>query len=343
MIRGWGRRRSELLMKVCFFGAGAIGGYLAGHVARAAGCEVSVIARGAHLEAIRRDGLRVLRGTEALNARVTATDRPADLPPQDYVFLTMKTHQLDAALGELEPLLGPDTALLPPTSGIPFWFFHDPAVSLSPATVERLDPDGRQRAGIAARRVVGCVYWIPTEIVAPGVIRQNGSFGAFPIGELDGAPSERTARLSAAMEAGGVTAPVSADIRAEIWMKMVSSLVWNSAAVLTEATLGQISKSPDVVAVVRRMIVETNSVAEAIGLRLPRSTEERMKIALDAAPHRMSMLQDLQLGRPLEFDAVKDSFLALRDHVRAATPVLDSILPLASLRAKRVAATATSA
>lgn len=327
-------------MKVCFFGAGAIGGYLAAHVARTTGCEVSVIARGAHLEAIRRDGLRVLRGAETLEAGVTATDRPADLPPQDYVFLTMKTHQLDAALDQLEPLLGPATAVLPPTSGVPFWFFHEAAAPLSRATLDRLDPGGRQRAGIAPTRVIGCVYWIPTEIVAPGVVRQHGSFAAFPIGELDGARSERTARLSEAMAAGGVTAPVSANIRAEIWMKMVSSLVWNSAALLTEATLGQMATAPDVVEIVRRMVVETNTVAEAIGLRLPRSIEARMAIALDAGPHRMSMLQDLQLGRPLEFDAVKDSFLAVRDHVGAATPVLDSILPLASLRARLVQATA---
>jgi 2-dehydropantoate 2-reductase len=192
MIAQWDRRRSELLMKVCFFGAGAIGGYLAGHLARAAGCDVSVIARGAHLEAIRRDGLRVLRGAETLDARVTATDHPAELPPQDYVFLTVKTHQLDAALDQLHPLLGPDTAVLPPTSGVPFWFFHDAATPLPPVMLDRLDPGGRQRAGIAPRRVLGCVYWIPTEIVAPGVVRQNGAFGAFPIGELDGAPSERT-------------------------------------------------------------------------------------------------------------------------------------------------------
>lgn len=327
-------------MKICFFGAGAIGGYLAGHIARADGCEVSVIARGAHLEAIRRNGLRVLGGAEELSVRVTATDRPAELPRQDYIFLTVKAHQLDTVLDQLAPLLGPGTALLPPTSGVPYWFFHDRAASLSPATLERLDPGGRQRAVIVRERVIGCVYWIPTEIVAPGVIRRNGSFGAFPIGELDGARSERITRLSEAMAAGGVTAPVSTDIRVEIWMKMVSSLVWNSAALLTEATLGQISRSSDVVAVVRRMVVETNVVAEAIGLRLPRSTAERMAIALDAAPHRMSMLQDLQLGRPLEFDAVKDSFLAVRDHVGAATPVLDSILPLASLRARLVEATA---
>jgi 2-dehydropantoate 2-reductase len=327
-------------MKICFFGAGAIGGYLAGHIARADGCEVSVIARGAHLEAIRRNGLRVLRGAEELSVRVMATDCPAELAQQDYIFLTVKAHQLDAVLDQLSPLLGPGTALLPPTSGVPYWFFHDGAASLPPATLERLDPGGRQRAAIVRERVIGCVYWIPTEIIAPGVVRQNGSVAAFPIGELDGAPSDRTARLSEAMRAGGVIAPVSADIRAEIWMKMASSLVWNSAALLTEATLGQIAKSSDAVDVVRRMVVETNAVADRIGLRLPRSTAERMAIALDAEPHRMSMLQDLQLGRPLEFDAVKDSFLAVRDHVGVPTPVLNSILPLASLRARLVEATA---
>jgi 2-dehydropantoate 2-reductase len=322
-------------MKICVFGGGAIGCFLAGHLAQVPGCTVSVVARGAQLEAIRRDGLVVHTPRGELRARVQATDRPAELGAQDYVFVTLKSNQVPAALPGFAPLLGEDTVVLPPTTGIPYWFFdaeHGGTLRLG-----RVDPDERERAAIAPRRVLGCVYWIPVEVIAGGVVRQHGPFGAFPVGEPDGSITPRVSLLSEAMQAGGLQAPVSRDIRAEIWMKAVSSLCWNPVAVLTRASLGQIGESAGIVRMVRQMMLEADAMAARLGVTPTMAVEARMGMALGAGAHRMSMLQDLERGRPLEFDVVRASFEDIRELAGVPTPTLDLVVTLMSLRARTVA------
>lgn len=326
-------------MRICIFGAGAIGGFVAAHLAQVDGVEVSVVARGAHLAAIREHGLRVHSPKGELAARVRATDRAEDLGPQDIVFIALKQHQLPPALPALASLLGPETTVVPPTTGIPYWYFHGLGGAQGGQQIERLDPGGAQWRTLGPSRALGCVYWVATEVIEPGLIHHDGKLLRFPIGEPDGRVSPRLQRLADAMNAAGLNAQVVPDIRAWIWAKMISSLSWNPLAVLTGATLDRLTASPEVVAIVRRMMREAERVAEALGVeRWPINTDERIAAARNAGAHRMSMLQDWDRGRPLEVDVLTDSVAAMRDLAGVATPTIDEIYGLLRLRASSASA-----
>ena len=325
--------------RICIFGAGAIGGFVAAHLARVDGVEVSVVARGAHLAAIRERGLRVVSPQGEVAARVQATDRAEDLGPQDIVFIALKQHQLADALPALASLLGPDTSVVPPTTGIPYWYFHGLDGAHGGRQVERLDPGGAQWRTLGPERALGCVYWVATEVTEPGVIHHDGKLLRFPIGEPDGTASPRLQRLADAMNAAGLNAQVVPDIRAWIWAKMISSLSWNPLAVLTGATLDKLTASPEVVAIVRRMMREAEVVAEALGVdHWPISTDERIAAARNAGAHRMSMLQDWDRGRPLEIDVLTDAGAAMRDLAGVAPPTIDEVYALLRLRASSASA-----
>jgi 2-dehydropantoate 2-reductase len=320
-------------MKVCIYGAGAIGGYIAGHLATVPGVEVSAVARGAHLKAIRDNGLRVITPERDQTVRIRATDNAADLGPQDYVFITLKSHQVTPALDAMQPLLGERTAVLPPTTGIPYWYFEGLDGPHAGRRLERLDPGGRQWQALDPVRVIGCVYWLGAESPAPGVVHQDGGAARLPIGEPDGTRSERVLRLAEAMKQAGLHAPVRADIRGEIWIKMINSLCWNPVAVLTMATLGEIGARPELVALVRRMMTEAEDVAAALGATIPAPMEKRIAGTVRLTDHKMSMLQDLERGRPLEIDVLRDSIVAMRELAGLETPTIDALLDLVRLRA----------
>ena len=320
-------------MRICIFGAGAIGGFVAAHLAQVDGLELSVVARGAHLQAIRERGLTVQSPAGVCHARVRATDRAAELGPQDLVFIALKQHQLAAALPDVATLLGPDTAVVPPTTGIPYWYFHGLRGAHGGLPIEALDPGCEQWRTLGPERAIGCVYWVATEVTEPGVIHHDGRLLRFPIGEPDGSTSPRLQRLAGAMNAAGLNAPVVPDIRAWIWAKMISSLSWNPLAVLTEATLDRLTARAEVVGIVRRMLREAEAVAEALGVeRWPITTEERIAAARNAGAHLMSMLQDWQRGRPLEVDVLTDSLAAMCRLAGVATPTVDEVYALLRLR-----------
>ena len=324
-------------MKICIFGAGAIGGYLATHLARAAGVELSVVARGAQLAAIRANGLAIERPGGSLRARVRATDDPRELGPQDVVILTLKQHQLPAVLDSVQPLLGPDTAVVPPTTAIPYWYFHELPGPFRNRQVERLDPQGRQWRALAPGRVIGCVYWVASEVTAPGVIHHDGALSRFPIGEPDGSRSERVLRLAEALAAGGLDAPVVPDIRGWIWAKMISSLCWNPVATLTLGTLSEMNARPEIMAIVRAMMQEADAMARRLGVeQTPIGIDDRIAAARNAGHHKMSMLQDLERGRPLELDTLVDSIEAMREIVQTPTPTIDIVYALLKLRAAKL-------
>lgn len=320
-------------MKVCIYGAGAIGGFIAGHLATVPGVEVSVIARGAHLAAIREKGLRVITPERDQTVRIHATDNAAELGPQDYVFITLKAHQVTPALAAMRPLLGAETAVLPPTTGIPYWYFHGLEGPHADRRVERLDPGGLQWEALDPERVIGCVYWLGAEAPAPGVARQDGGIASLPVGEPDGTRSARVLRLAEVMRQAGLHAPVRADIRGEIWIKMINSLCWNPVAVLTMATLGEIGVRTELVALVRRMLTEAEAVATTLGATIPVPMEKRVAATIRLTGHKMSMLQDLERGRPLEIDVLRDSIVAMRELAGVETPTIDALLDLVRLRA----------
>jgi 2-dehydropantoate 2-reductase len=322
--------------KVCVFGSGAIGGYIAGHLAQAAQCEVSVVARGANLEAIRTSGLRVVTPEGEISTRVRAVDDPGELGVQDYIFLTLKAHQLDSALDSLACLVGEQTSIIPPTTGIPYYFFHGAQGALRDRQMPLVDPGGRQWAVLPPSQVLGCVYWIGAHSPEPGVVMQDGAKAGCPVGELDGSHSERVVQLATLLADGGIPSKVNDDIRGAIWLKFVNSLCWNPVAVLTLARIGEIADS-SVIHVVRNMMSEADNLARHLGVRVKQPPEKRIALTASATHHKMSMLQDLESGRPLELDVLDRSLGALKEIAGLETPTLDSVIALAKLRAASLA------
>ncbi|MCB2050467.1 MAG: 2-dehydropantoate 2-reductase [Novosphingobium sp.] len=317
-------------MKICIYGAGAIGGFIAARLSQVDGVDISVVARGANLEAIKADGLHLVSPAGDIRAHVRASDDPGELGIQDYVFLTLKSHQITPALPEISKLVGPQTAVLPPTTGIPYWYFHG-LDGFESQAIEAIDPGGAQWKAIPGEKVLGVAYWLASEMTGPGVVHHDGNVARIPVGEPDGTISERTRRLSQAMIAAGIDAPAVPDIRSWIWIKMISSLSWNPVAVLTRSTLGEICAEPRAVAIIHRMMEEADAVASRLGAVPPMTIEERIAVARDAGGHKMSMLQDVERGRPLEVDVLLGSLEAMRDIVDLQTPTIDDIYTLAKL------------
>jgi 2-dehydropantoate 2-reductase len=297
------------------------------------GIDISVVGRGPQLAAIKERGLRVVGPDTAINAKVRATDRPQELGPQDYVFITLKSHQVGSALAGIKPLIGPQTAVIPPTTGIPFWYFYGQQGRFGNRRLDALDPGGRQWDILGPERAVGCVFWVATEVEAPGIIRHDGVGASFPIGEPDDTTSPRLELLAQVMREAGLKAPVTTNIRGWLWIKMISSLCWNPVATLGCATLGQVHEHPDAIELVRRMMAEAEEVATALGVTLPVGREKRIATTKLASGHKMSMLQDLERGRPLEIDALADSIRTMREIAGVATPTIDLVLTLLRLRA----------
>lgn len=321
------------MTKVCIFGGGAIGAYIAAHLARAGRCEVSVVARGATLDAIRRNGIRAETPLGSFTVDVRATDDTNELGVQDYVFVTLKAHQLDAALTQLEPLISPQTSVLPPTTGLPHYFFHGLAGPYRDARLELLDPGGRQWRALPPAQMLGVVYWIGAHGVAPGVVRQDGANAGCPIGELDGSHSPRVTVLSQLLTESGINCRVREDIRGDIWVKFVNSLCWNPVAILTMARIGQMTDAEGVIDIVEAMMNEADAVGAKLGLRVPYPPEKRIAVTKAAPMHKMSMLQDFERGRDLELDILDRSIRAVCALADMRTPTIDLIYSLAKLRA----------
>ena len=321
-------------MRVCIFGAGAIGGVVAGLLARHKGVEVSVVARGRTLSAIQSHGLRVSTATEEFTVRVNAASDARELPRQDFVFVTLKGHQLVEALPQIEALMDKDTVVIPPTTGIPHYFFYDAENPERSRRLASIDPDGKLWATLPPKQVLGAVYWFGAHAEGPGVVRLEGEKGGVPIGELDGRSSARVMALNEALSAAGIHAPVKQNIRGDIWVKFVNSLCWNAVAILTMAKNGDLGSDPTIAGLLQELMTEADSVASALGVVVPYPPEKRIKLTLGAPEHKMSMLQDLEMGRPLEFDYLYRSFYAVRDLAAIATPTVDMVLALARARSK---------
>ena len=321
------------MTKICIYGAGAIGGHIAGHMVRS-GCEVSLVTRGPHLEAIQKKGLRIIAGKDDFTVAINATNDPSELGQQDYIFITLKSHQVPDNLLEITRLMGPKTVVLPPTTGIPWWYFHSLAGPYEGRQLPELDSDNRQWDAIGPDRVIGCAFWTAAEVIEPGVVRQDGLRASYPIGEPSGGETARLKLLADLMTEGGLHAPVQRDIRGQIWTKMINSLCWNTAAFLTEAVNGRFAEAADAVDVVRRMMVEMEKVAVALGANIPTPMEKRIAMTVGASNHIMSMLQDLTRGRPIELDALADSVRVMSGISRVPTPTVDTLIALTRLKGR---------
>ena len=324
-------------MKIAIVGAGAIGGYLGAKLSTA-GEAVTFIARNQNLAAIQKNGFRLILedGREEHAPGVSAVQRMADAGPQDAVLLTVKAHQVGDLLPDLQELLGPKTMVVTMINGIPWWYFHGLAGAHEGRGLESVDPGGRIAGCIESERIIGSVVYPAAELVAPGVVRVIEG-NRFTLGELDGSRSERIEALSQAMIRAGFKAPVSRDIRGEIWLKLWGNLSFNPISALTHATLEDICTFGPSRLLAANMMTEAQTVAEKLGVVFKISLEKRIAGAQAVGAHKTSMLQDVEHGRALELDALVGSVVELGRITETPTPAINAIFAAAQLLAHTLA------
>jgi 2-dehydropantoate 2-reductase len=323
-------------MKIAVVGVGAIGGYV-GHCLALAGEDVTFIARGKNLQALRAHGLKLLRadGSEQVLERVKATADYSEAGAQDLVILAMKANQLESVAADVPALFGPGTVVVPMQNGIPYWYFHGHAGQFAGARLQSVDPSGSIGDNIPAERVIGCVVYPAAELLAPGVIRHVEG-NRFPVGEPDGTSSARAARVADCFVGAGLKSPVLADIRSEIWLKLWGNMTFNPISALSRATLAGICRYPPSRALAAAMMSEAQSVATQLGVTFRVSLEKRIAGAEAVGDHKTSMLQDVEAARPLEIDALLGSVIELARLTDTPTPNLDAVYALTKLLAMNI-------
>lgn len=322
------------MTKICVFGAGAIGGYVGARLALKGEADVSLVARGPHLAAMKANGLRLKQAGETHVLHPQVTDDPRQLGTQDFIILALKAHAVSGVIDQLQPLIGQDTAILFAQNGIPWWYFHGLGGPLEGHRLESVDPGGEIWRRIGPERALGCVVWQAAEIEAPGIIAHH--YGErMPLGEPTGEKTERAALLSRLLTAAGIKSPVRPSLRNEIWLKLWGNLSFNPVSVLTEGTLVDLATFPGTRRVIRAMMEEARRVGEALGVTFAVDIDERMDMAAKVGAHRTSMLQDVEAGRQTELDALLGVVIELGKLVSVDTPSLQLVYDLAKFRSEK--------
>ena len=319
-------------MKICIYGAGAIGGFLGAGLALN-GADVTLIARGPHLAAMQENGLKLIKDGEERIARVTATENPAEAGPQDYVIVTLKAHSVPSIADQFAPLFHDETAVVWGVNGIPWWYFYGRDGDHKDRRIECLDPGGVLWAHIGPERMIGCAVYPAAAVPEPGVV-QHVEGDRFSLGEPSGEKTERIQALSAALIGAGFKAPIRPQIRNELWVKLWGNLSFNPISALTHATLETIGTDPGTREIARRMMLEGQEIGEALGARFAIDVEKRINGAVAVGAHKTSMLQDLERGRPMEIDALVTSVQEMGRVVGVRTPYIDAVLALVQQRGR---------
>ena len=321
------------MTRICIFGAGAIGGYLAAALDNA-GAAVSLVARGPHLEAILKNGLTFEKDGVTSTHHLPASSDPADLGPQDVVFLAVKAHGIPAIIDGLKPLLHDDTIIVPAVNGLPWWYFHGAGTgtALDEQPLLAVDPDRRIWDEIGPQRAIGCVVYPACEIAAPGHVRHLDG-DRFSLGEPSGERTDRIGDLSALMIAGGLKAPVRPRIRDEIWIKLWGNCSFNPVSALTGATLDEIGNDPGSRQLVTDIMTEVQAIGEAAGARFGVSIDKRIAGATAIVGHKPSTRQDIEAGRTLEIDPILTAVIELADRLEIEAPALSRVTALLKLQA----------
>jgi len=318
-------------MKFCVVGAGSIGGFVGAKLALA-GADVTLVARGANLQAIRAHGLRLMMhgGTEQVVRNVRTAATPAEAGAHDVVILAMKAHQVAPVAQAIGSLCHEDTAIIPMQNGIPWWYFQRHGGEFEGRIVTQVDPEGAIAAAIDPRRIIGCVVYPACELAAPGVVRHIEG-DRFPLGELDGASTERVQAIAAAFARAGLKSPVLENIRSEIWLKLWGNLTFNPISALTHSTLVDICQHPLTRELAASMMREAQAVANRLGIAFRVSLEKRIAGAERVGKHKTSMLQDVEAGRDPEVDALVGSVIEVGRMVGEPTPSIEAVFALVKL------------
>ena len=318
-------------MRFAVLGAGAIGAYVGAALARG-GADVTLIARGAHLAAMRENGVRVLSPRGDFTAHPPVTDDLGAVAGADVVFVALKAYSLPEMAPRLGELLAPGSAAIWAQNGIPWWYFQalPPPDGSFGGVLESVDPGGIITKSIAPQHNIGCVVFCSTEIIEPGVIRHiEGT--RFTIGEPDGSVSQRCTEISAAFKAGGLKAPVEARLRDQIWLKLIGNVAFNPVTALTRATLGELGTASEMVDLLKAVFAECASVAERLGVTFPVSLDRRLEAGIAVGDHKTSMLQDLEAGKQLELGCMTGAVAELAGRLGVAVPHVETIHACATL------------
>ena len=322
-------------MKICIFGGGSIGGLLAVHLTKI-GIDISVIARGEHLNVMKKKGITLINplGQEE-TAAITCTDDPNMLGVQDYLFLTIKSPALLPSLEKIKPLIGENTTIITCMNGIPHWYFHKLSNKYRNYKIKSLDPNLLIDSILPSDKIIGSVVYPACEIVEPGKIKHiNGN--RFSLGEPDGRETDRLKFISEILKKAGFRAPIQKNIRDEIWLKLIGNLSFNPISALTGATLEQICNDIGTEAIVREMMTEAKLIAEKLGAKINMSIEKRIDGARKVGAHKTSMLQDIESGKPIEIDSIIVAVKELGELTNSPTPYINTILNLTLQKAKLI-------
>jgi 2-dehydropantoate 2-reductase len=321
-------------MKITIYGAGAIGGHLGAMMSRK-GYDVSLIARGPHLEAMRANGLKQITRDAEFVTYPRVTDDPSTLGPQDYVVMSLKSYQAPGVVEAMQPLLGPDTTVATAMNGVPWWYFYKLPGEWENYRVKSVDPDNKQWNQIGPERAIGCITYVASEVIEPGVVKSASTSFRYQIGEPDGSDSERCRRFQAAVEASGITCQIRSEIRKDIWVKLMGNVAYNPASALTLAKTGVMVNDPQMDALLRRLMAEVISIGVALGADPGDQIDARIKATRAGAGfHKTSMLQDLERGRPMEIMPIVGAVAELAELAGVSTPTIDTLLALVKLRAR---------
>jgi 2-dehydropantoate 2-reductase len=317
-------------MKICVYGAGAIGGLMAAWLSRA-GHDVSVVARGAQLDAIRRDGLRVRSKSGTESFRIKAEAQPEKMGPQDYVLVTVKAQSLTDVAATIAPLLGPDTSVVTAMNGVPWWFFH--GMRKRDAHLESLDPGGKLARAIATERIVGCVIHLAASTPEAGLVSHN--MGArLILGEPGGENTLRTRRIADALAAAGFEIVVTNTIEKEFWVKLLGNVSFNPVSALTVSTADRLIESQEVKSYMVEIMREVLAIGRAVGVDANIDPEARIDMARALGPFKTSMLQDLEAGKRLEIDGLLAGTLEIARKAGVRAPFTESLFGLIRARAQ---------
>ena len=319
-------------MRICIYGAGAIGGYMGARLSLS-GVDVTLIARGPHLQAMNKHGLKIIADGKEETAYPECTDNPAEAGHQDYVIITLKAPSVPGVLDAMQPLLGENTCVVTTANGIPWWYFYGLKGPWENHRLKSVDPGNRQWDEIGPERIIGCVVYPACEVSKPGVIKHIEG-NRFTLGEPGGEKSERCLQLSKALIGAGFKSPVRSEIRNEIWVKLWGNLCFNPISALTHATLDVIATEAGTRNIAKSMMLEAQAIGEKLGVRFGIDVEKRINGAAAVGAHKTSMLQDLEAGRMMEIDALLGAVKELGQLVGMATPVVDLVLALVQQRAR---------